>query len=857
MENTEEGTVQEARAFMKKAKKAKKANRQKHKESAPSRSKKRKLTLAESYLLSIPTKIRKVVPQNKNNFSDSSQSESESKEGSEDEEEDENTQKRHKFTCPLRCGSRICQLPRHLRDVHGWDPERARNAVNHYEMRHDQRNSAKPKEVRHKRKQKYCIECGRKQRYLSKHLQKQHGYQKGTRRYWKALKESRPVHHFRTFRRPPFVEIDSSTASEESRSVAETLNLFEKNKSILPLPGARPTASSSSTVEKVTVEETESSDGEDDAEYFEEDEEESGDAEETNTEAYTLDQQSKRVFEMFEKWILSPDGGEKDPKPATLVVRQVEKILMMIGTETAESLFDKKLIRDKFYPESRVSHKAATTISYLHSLRKFYTFAMTEDDTGLTCESRSMADALFKKCGEWCKSLRKEVKERFWEKQEEDLSRLITPEKVQEFANTDFARNQVKTIGQLIEEGQSPRLGQIEYCDLRNFLFIHILAQNGPRSGVITNSTLDEYKKISCVDGTYMVAVKDHKTFSQHGQANLCFDESLKAWVDVYVEHARSQVETGDESKALFLNWKGGKMKSSDLSSALTSAWRKAGMIDNETRISGTLMRKSCTTAIRQYNKGVKGNVAAYMAHSERTADKHYHLVQKRTNSAFAAKQLTAVMHGRVSPATSSLARKDDDEQSNTRKDDCGPSNERSDDGELDVVPLPLVRQSWTEEEEKVIQEVFSDQISRQSVTLKDVLTLKGSHPLLVNCDNKRLLDKVRGIYRFKKSQNVHVGVDDHMTNSPRDDASLSDSNSIISPSTNRSKARVFEEEEVALFNELFKDMIQRGQKIEQPTVVQQLKQSGHEQMIEKYSKQKITDKIRGLHCTYIRQWRK
>ena len=110
MENTEEGTVQEARAFMKKAKKAKQANRQKHKESAPSRSKKRKLTLAESYLLSIPTTIRKVVPQNKNNFSDSSQSESESKEGSEDEKEDENTQKRNKFTCPLRCGSRVCQL---------------------------------------------------------------------------------------------------------------------------------------------------------------------------------------------------------------------------------------------------------------------------------------------------------------------------------------------------------------------------------------------------------------------------------------------------------------------------------------------------------------------------------------------------------------------------------------------------------------------------------------------------------------------------------------------------------------------------------------------------------------------------
>ena len=289
------------------------------------------------------------------------------------------------------------------------------------------------------------------------------------------------------------------------------------------------------------------------------------------------------------------------------------------------------------------------------------------------------------------------MKEIFWEKQGEDLKNLITPEKIHEFAKTEFARNQVKTIGQLIENhNEAPALGQKEYCDLRNFLFIHILSQNEHRSGVLTNSTLAEYKKMTCVDGTYMVAVKEHKTFSQHGQANLCFDESLKAWVDIYVDHARSQVATGNESSALFLNWKGGKMSSSDLSTALTRAWRKAGTIGNNTRISGTLLRKSCTTAIRTHNKEAKGYVAAHMAHSERTADKHYHLVQKRTNSAFAAQQLTAIMHGRASPMPSN---------------EGGVCEADHSDVEPDFTPIPLERQSWTEEEEeKAIKEVFADQ---------------------------------------------------------------------------------------------------------------------------------------------------
>ena len=50
------------------------------------------------------------------------------------------------------------------------------------------------------------------------------------------------------------------------------------------------------------------------------------------------------------------------------------------------------------------------------------------------------------------------------EKQEEDLARLITPEKVQDFAKSEFAPNQVKVIGDLIDKGQnSTSLGQIEH----------------------------------------------------------------------------------------------------------------------------------------------------------------------------------------------------------------------------------------------------------------------------------------------------------------------------------------------------------------------------------------------------------
>ena len=262
----------------------------------------------------------------------------------------------------------------------------------------------------------------------------------------------------------------------------------------------------------------------------------------------------------------------------------------------------------------------------------------------------------------------------------------------------------------------------------------------------------------------------------------------------------------------------------------------------------------SCTTAIRQCNKEVKGNVAAHMAPTERTSDKNYHLVQKRTNSTFAARQLTAIMHGRPSsPAVLSRSKNDDIEQPSMTKNDFYSPPEGKDDGDHDALPVPPVRQSWTKEEERVIKETFADNISPQSITLREVLALKHTHPLLVDCENKRLLDKVRGLYRFKKSQGSLF--EDVEASDCNDNAS--DSNSIISPTTTQGKSRVFEEEEVMVFSNLFKDLIQGSQKIESKDVVQRLNESGHEDIIQKYSKQKVTDKIRGLRATHIRQWRK
>ena len=155
---------------------------------------------------------------------------------------------------------------------------------------------------------------------------------KGTKRYWRALKESRPVYCWKDSCNRKDVDIKSGTVSEINDATLETVNmqLNKKGEYNTPLQTCltgkqeMKTANSSTTGEdKNTIaDEVQGLKGtvaEDDAANPDYDEDESGEAE-IETSVLISTQESRRTFDKFEKWILSPDRGEKDPKPASLVV---------------------------------------------------------------------------------------------------------------------------------------------------------------------------------------------------------------------------------------------------------------------------------------------------------------------------------------------------------------------------------------------------------------------------------------------------------------------------------------------------------------------------------------------------------
>ena len=111
------------------------------------------------------------------------------------------------------------------------------------------------------------------------------------------------------------------------------------------------------------------------------------------------------------------------------MVRQVETILLMIGTQTVESLFDKELIRDKFYPESRTSHKAAKMISYLHSLASFILSPQQRMTLGFPKDVKKRQTPSLKNVGSGVKVFAKRLKRDFGRNKRKILHVLLPQKK--------------------------------------------------------------------------------------------------------------------------------------------------------------------------------------------------------------------------------------------------------------------------------------------------------------------------------------------------------------------------------------------------------------------------------------------
>ena len=542
------------------------------------------------------------------------------------------------------------------------------------------------------------------------------------------------------------------------------------------------------------------------------------------------------VIVKFETWLKSADGGNlADDKTSKQHRAQISKLLKVIDSkEDLASLFNEKVVNENFLEGfAKKEYHPKTTKSYLMSLRHFYSFCLTEN-LGMDISKEKIL-SLKEKVARWSTSLRKVCSKRHWEKMEEDFHALISPEQIEEFERSKAARDTICLLGQLSGEN-SMQISQSRYTLIRDFLLVEISIDNANRAGALANMKLGEFNRVSKHDEENVVLVKDHKTLDTQGSARIVLSSKLHSWMS---REVRSKVPgvTDNPRENVFLTWNAEAMVSSQINKAIKSVWKKAGMNGSP---SSTLFRKSAVSKVHttSHSNEAQENLADLMAHNIETARKFYRLQEKSKSSVKASRQLRSVMRGevqetpvqkKISPTSCSLS-----------------ASEES-------VSKPS-RSSWTVEMEALIGTVFKDEIDTKAVSLETVKGKIANHPQLNKEDPKRVLDKIRAQWRFRKPPLISTEqpvsppseVETLQQRVERSLANESENSSDIIPPTSGSIRGVFSDHDLENIRKQFAEMIKHSFAIGKQNVKEALvKEAWGEDLLKKVSLDTIVNRIK------------
>jgi len=380
------------------------------------------------------------------------------------------------------------------------------------------------------------------------------------------------------------------------------------------------------------------------------------------------------------------------------------------------------LLTKKFLEHyAKKEYHPKTTQSYLISLRHFYFYSLT-GQVGLTISKETVI--VFEKQGRPVVIIiSPELRQTTMGKDGGTLPCFDHSDSIKRFETSEAARDVVCLLGQL-SGAHKIQITQAQYTLIRDFLLVEISIDNANRAGALANMTVAEYDRMTKESDEFVVLVKNHKTVSTHGPARIVFSVKLKSWMDVFLREVRLKItasNTGPDN-CVFITSTEEAMVSSQINKAIKSVWKKAEV---EGAPSSTLFRKSAVSSVHCCSESneARRKLADLMAHNVSTATRFYRLQEKSKSPVKAAKHLRQVMRG------------DDESPSISTVDESGAS-----------------KCTLSKDQEMIIRDVFEEVIKNKSVTMATVREKIADNTELKDEDPKKILDKVRGMWRYSSS---------------------------------------------------------------------------------------------------------
>ena len=622
--------------------------------------------------------------------------------------------------CPV-CRAEVIHVPRHLRNCHGWTPEEARTVARQLRLQTMQ----KQKDYHHRR-QCPVDGCSVSVKRLSAHLQS-HKITPGSLKYKQLLAKARTDSkcHAVGATGMLFDSTNLIAAQTVSQSAQFTSTAAEQQNSGSNLSSSQPAVSSAAAEMSVHIADQSMTS---ETSVVRDDISELHDTAEhvlMNDDCAALQTHLHR----FMTWMTSPDGGMKHTKSAKQHVTQVHAILKTTGEQSLSSLLDNSVL-DAFaaYAE-KMKYLPATSKSYLNSLRHFYQFVTATSI--VTGNDVQQVTRMLERVKHWIAAYRKQCSKHTQQKMNEDLHKLIQPEQVESFRNSECTLAAVKTLGSLAEDSK-PLLTQTDYVLVRDFLLTEIALINANRSGVLSNMTVKQFKTAHMVEDQYVVSVDEHKTATSYGPAKVVLSQTLHSWLVLFTDKMRLPLlSINSEVDAMFVTWNGEMMNSGQITKSIQSIWKKAGLGEG---ISLNIMRKSAVSTIHQKRPEISSQLADLMCHRLSTAQKCYRVVEREKSSVVASKGLRAALTSASSADVSAA-------------DEAVPSTSAS----------TTDRLIWNSEKLLALNNNFQSDITAGTVTLQSVRKkLKGIEELS-SVSYRQVYDKLRSEIRSKSAERTTV----------------------------------------------------------------------------------------------------
>jgi site-specific recombinase XerD len=617
---------------------------------------------------------------------------------------------RSKKQCPVpKCNAVVTHLPRHLKNVHHWKQERARNALQvfnlrkQYEFVHERSMPKEKKPDYHHPRLCPVDNCHAVVKRISTHLCKYHHIDKKSGLFKTLVVVARKRNRKHLGNTAEMDQSDDSSFEEdETAEPVEPTNMIQLVQS---------NEADEQSVDMVPA----------DMDETENDVVPSETPDDDHRAALPTD------FLQFQVWLQSADGGRKCEKSAKQHAFQVGVIFEAVAeSRHVSALWNHKLL-SQFLNVHAVQKQflPATVKSYLSSLRHWFSYIVAEESDRLTVEEKQQIQQVSDRVSRWIGSYRKEGALKHLEKMDADLGKLITPEKVAMFDRSEPALLAIKILGGM-NDGASKIVTQSDYTTTRDFLLTQIIIANANRSGVLANMTVNDFFAARVVDDNHVVSVANHKTAFAYGPAKIVLNPSLFSWMTIFVKYVRCQVR--GKTSFLFLSWNGENMESGQITRSVQSVWKKAGLGSD---ITCTLMRKSAVSSVHQSCPAEKDRLADLMCHTTQTASKCYRLVQRQQTSVAASKVLTQLMKATEAPEIIPAA----------------------------TASVPVkTKFIWTDSLVGALRDTFAREIETNSISLQEVKNKHQSNDLLASVDPRKIYDKIRQeCQRVAKADDVQL----------------------------------------------------------------------------------------------------